>query len=66
LTQLHKSGQAGATNEVHVTPAMIAAGVAVLRDSGLFEHPGLIDASLVREVLGVALAARKVGIHVDG
>lgn len=37
---------------------MIEAGVKVLRQSGLIEHPGLIDGTLVREVLRVVLAAR--------
>lgn len=43
---------------IEVTPAMVEAGLRVLRECGLIEHPGLIDGSLVRKVLWVALAAR--------
>ena len=46
-------------NQVEVTPDMVNAAITALRDSGRFEHPGLIDATFVAEVIRVALAAKK-------
>ena len=49
-----------------ITEAMVAAGLRVLHDSGVLEYPGLVDESLVRRVLWVALAARKECVGSDG
>ena len=59
---LDDSGQAGA---IEITPAMTAAGVRVMRESGMLEHDGLVDDFLIGEVLREALAAREVFVHSD-
>lgn len=45
-------------HQIEITRAMVDAGIRALRESGRFEHPGLIDSVLVTEVLREALAAR--------
>lgn len=52
-------------DKIEVSDAMVAASLAVLRQSGLLEYPGLIDESLVKDVLRAGLAARKISISVD-
>ena len=54
-----------ASAEIEITPAMVEAGVRALQESGLIEHPKLISADLVLEVLVVALAKREMRVHAD-
>ena len=44
--------------DVEITPAMIAAGLRVLRNSGALEYEMLVDELLVERVLSAALGAR--------
>ncbi len=44
--------------EGEITPAMIDAGLTVLRDSGFLERHGSADASLVQMILESALKGR--------
>jgi len=45
-------------DEVVITPAMVAAGLRVLRESGALEYENLVDETLMRRILWVALAER--------
>ena len=53
---IHRHGYG--PDEIEITDAMVAAAVRAMRDSGVLEYPGLVDESLMRRVLWVALASR--------
>lgn len=62
MDKVDQTGQAG----INITMEMIRASVRILRESGVVEHEGLINESLLRRVLVGALSQSQVSVYVDG